>query len=153
MTPSPLSRCLEIVTFFLDQPDPFPRPPHFAEAWRILADVLTVICQQGSDEEVNLLLEIWHLNRRSSWPSIHFWFHPDVEDDSLIEKALVAFLLSDEGDQKNHASFTKDVIKEKNSSSLEARVKELGPYQEKLRDRFKQLLPDLMREKYPHRLK
>lgn len=155
LTPTPLSRCLELVAYFLDQPAPHPLPPHFIEAWSILADVLRVICQKGSEEEVKMVLELWHLDRRDWWPSLHFRFQAarSLEDGSLNNKALVSFLLSDTGDKEKYASFTNDVIREKKSPNLESLIKQLGPYQLKLRARFQQLLPDLMRDKYPHRLR
>ena len=155
LTPSPLSHCLELLMNFLDQHAPHPLPPHLIKAWSFLAQALRLICQQGSDQEIKVLLEMWHLDRRDWWPSKHFRFHSSrsSQDVSLNDKALVSFLLSDSGYEEKYASFTNDVIRETNCLDLESEIMQLGRYQQDLRKRFRQLLPDLMRDKYPHRLK
>lgn len=73
--------------------------------------------------------------------------------DSLIGKILVSFLLANTGVEQKYAySFTNDVIREKKSSNLESSIKQLCSYQHKLQIRFQQLLLNMIREKYPHRL-
>jgi len=118
----------------------------------MLSTVLIAICQKGSDEEVKKVLEIWHLNRRWYWPRRHFRIPQKYEDAALQDKALVCFLLSDSDDKEEFASFPKNVALTIETTQLDSIMKELNPSQQILRSRFQQLLPEVTKAKYPHRL-
>ncbi|XP_057379997.1 uncharacterized protein LOC130702341 [Daphnia carinata] len=122
-----LSKCLELIVYFLDVHIYNVPSTAIREGWSIMADTMRRICMQGTDDCLRTVVDLWHNDRKRWWPCFRLPHSglrsklPPGDAEFLSNKGFVCYVL-----ESHHHPFVATLREHPECKLLKSLVKQLS---------------------------